>query len=114
MWGTKDNFNTSDGFSAVNAQTHGAPSTQLITYLNNTYPGYNNGNDTNYITEATDEASTNRIRPATFKLSVDDKHDSVFSALLKIKAKPIDDNKGEGNDTLVLTNVSAVGGQTYD
>ncbi len=114
LWGTKDNFNTSDGFSSVNAQTHGAPSTQLITYLNNTYPGYNNGNDTNYITEATDEASTNRIRPATFKLSVDDKHDSVFSALLKIKAKPIDDNKGEGNDTLVLTNVSAVGGQTYE
>ncbi|MDA9823899.1 hypothetical protein N9C56_15660, partial [Paracoccaceae bacterium] len=54
-----------------------------------------------------DDPSTNRTRAASFDLS--SITETITSAVLTIRAKPLDDERGEGNDTIVLSGFDTIG-----
>ena len=93
QYGVEDNFATSNGAELSNI------STGLQTYLTNTFPSTSTVNF--------DDNTTNKVRAASFDLS--SISGNITGAVLKLRAIPLDDNRGEGNDTIYLSGFDASG-----
>lgn len=94
------NFGTDDYFSTSNGQESSTVSNGLVAY------------STNVLGKSDfaplDDTSVNKMRGASFDFS-DFFLEQATSATLKLRAIPLDDNKGEGNDKIYVSYFDASG-----